>query len=82
MRARLEELAWMRQKGVYKKISRKEAKRRGMKIIKSRWVGINKGDDENENYRRTVVGKEFNDGSELGENLFAGTPPLEGLRCC
>ena len=30
LRARLEEVAWMRQKGVYKKITRQEAKRRGM----------------------------------------------------
>ena len=35
LKARLEELAWMRKKGVYKKITRQEAKRRGMKIVKS-----------------------------------------------
>ena len=78
MKARMEELEWMRQKGVYRKTPREVAKRRGMKIIKSRWVDINKGDDENENYRSRVVGKEFNDGSM--EGIFAGTPPLEALR--
>ena len=45
-----------------------------------RWVDINKGDEVNENYRSRVVGKEFNDGSDMVEDLFAGTPPLEGVR--
>ncbi len=31
LEARLEEMRWMRKKGVYKKITRQEAKRRGMK---------------------------------------------------
>ena len=33
LEARLEELRWMRKKGVYKKMLRNEAKKRGMKII-------------------------------------------------
>ena len=55
LKAWLEELAWMRQKGVYNKITRNEAKRRGMNIVRSRWVDINKGDDEKRNYRSRVV---------------------------
>ena len=80
LKARLEEMAWMRKKGVYKKITRQEAKRRGMKIVKSRWVDINKGDSVKRNYRSHVVAKEFNNGTEMTEDLFAGTPPLEGVR--
>lgn len=38
------------------------------------------GDSVKKNYRSRVVAKEFNDGSELVEDLFAGTPPLEGVR--
>ena len=54
------------------------AARRGWKVIKSRWIDINKGDDENKSYRSRVVAKEFNNGAL--EGLFAGTPPLEALR--
>jgi hypothetical protein len=49
LRARLEEVAWMRKKGVYKKITRQEAKRSGVRVVKSRWVGINKGDSVKKN---------------------------------
>ena len=48
------------------------------KIIKTRWIDINKGDDDNPVYRSRLVGKEFNDGQMDG--LFAATTPLEALR--
>ena len=64
------------------KMPREVARKRRMKIIKSRWVDINKGDDEHENHRSREVGKEINDGSELMEDLFAGMPPLGGYGCC
>ena len=50
----------------------------GVKVIGGRWIDVNKGDDQNWNYRRRFVAKEFNTGSETG--LFAATPPLEALR--
>ena len=43
-------------------------------------MDINKGDDEKRNYRSRVVAQEFNDGSQMAEDLFAGTPPLEAVR--
>ena len=63
---------------VYDKIPRALAARKGWKIIKTRWIDINKGDDDNPNYRSRLVGKEFNTGPIDG--LFAGTPPLEAVR--
>ena len=66
--------------GICKKIKRKEAKSRGMKLVRPRWVDINKGDAEKRNYRSSVVAQEFNDGSQMVEDLFAGTPPLEAVR--
>lgn len=48
------------------------------KIIKTRWIYINKGDDQTPVYRIRLVGKEVNDGQMDG--LFAATPPLEALR--
>jgi len=59
-------------------ISREVAKKNGWKIIKTRWIDINKGDDVEVIYRSRLVGKEFNDSKVDG--LFAGTPPLEALR--
>eukprot|EP00973_Karenia_brevis_P019223 2634933-Karenia_brevis.AAC.1 len=76
--ARAREMEYVRNKQVWTKITRAEAVRKGWKIVKVRWIDINKGDDQNPLYRSRVVGKEFNDGDM--EGLFAGTPPLEALR--
>ena len=43
------------------------------KVIKTRLIDNNKGDDDNPVYRSRLVGKEFNDGQMDG--LFAATPP-------
>ena len=48
------------------------------KIIKTKWIDINKGDEKSPVMRSRLVGKEFNDG--IDENMFAATPPLEALR--
>ena len=69
---------YIRDKSVYQKIPRTVAIRNGWKIIKTRWIDINKGDDDNPIYRSRFVGKEFN--TEQRDGLFAGTPPLEALR--
>ena len=69
----------MKEKRVYSKITRREAQARGWKIIKARWIDINKGDDKNPVYRNRLVGKEFN--NEAMDGILAGTPPLEALRC-
>ena len=55
-----------------------QATEKGWEIIKPRWIDINKGDDNKPNYRRRMVGKEFNDRDVDG--LFAATPPLESCR--
>ena len=57
---------------------RKTALALGYKIVGTRWLDINKGDDDKPDYRSRLVGKEYNDGFE--EGLFASTPPLEALR--
>ena len=51
------------------KISRSVAIATGWKIVKGRWIDVNKGDDENPVLRSRYIGKEFNDG------------PLDGLFC-
>ena len=47
LEARREEMGWFKKKGVYRKIPRQEALKRGWKIVKVRWIDINKGDDHN-----------------------------------
>merc|ERR1712078_729923 len=76
--ARRKEIQYVRDMHVYDKIPRIMATAKGWKIIKTRWIDINKGDDKNLNYRSRMVGKEFNTGEMDG--LFAGTPPLEAVR--
>ncbi len=49
------------------------------KIVKVRWIDINKGDEENPCYRSRLVAKEFKRGTDNPE-LFAATPPLEAMR--
>lgn len=76
--ARKLEIQYATRKPVWRKIARAEARKKGWKVIKSRWIDINTGDDSNPIYRSRLVGKEFND-KEL-DGLFAATPPLEALR--
>ena len=76
--ARTKEVTYLRDKRVYDKIPRRQSLRSKWKIIRTRWIYINKGDDENPVYRSRLVGKEFNEVQMDG--LFAATPPLDALR--
>ena len=51
----------------------------GKAPIRSRWVDINKGDDQRPNYRSRWVAQQIR--TDKGQwELFAGTPPLEAIR--
>ena len=76
--ARAEEMRYINDKQVWMKMSKAQAIKEGYKIVATRWIDTDKGDDTNPNYRSRLVGKEFNTGPE--EGLFASTPPLEALR--
>jgi hypothetical protein len=78
VKARAKEMGYIHEKNVWERMSRKRAAVLGYKIVKTRWIDINKGDWENPNFRSRFVAKEFNDGA--GEGLFASTPSLEALR--
>jgi len=78
MKARMKEIEYIQKKKVYRKIPRRVAIANGWKIIKTRWIDLNKGDRKNPNYRSRFVGKEFNDG--VDSTMFAATPPLEALK--
>ena len=55
--ARSKEVTYIRDKRVYDKIPRQQALRSKWKIIRTRWIDINKGDDANPVYRSRLVGK-------------------------
>ena len=71
-------MKYIRKMGVYWKVSRDEAKREGPKVIATRWIDINKGDDGNPNVRYRLVARELNLDKRL--DLFAATPPLETIK--
>ncbi len=55
--ARQKEMDYVHKKEVWLKSRRSRAIANGWKIIKIRWIDINKGDDENPIYRSRAVGK-------------------------
>ena len=77
--ARKEEIEYFRSMGVYAKVPIKKCLEvTGKRPIQVRWIDINKGDRASPLYRSRLVAKEFNTG--LRPDLFAATPPLEGMR--
>ena len=50
----------------------------GKAPIATRWIDINKGDENEPNYRSRLVAKEFK--TDERPELFAATPPSECLR--
>ena len=75
IKARRTEIGVFKEMGVYSKM-KWEA---WMKIIQTKWLDINKGDDENRVYRSRLVGCELKRGDKR-DDLFAATPPLESLK--
>ena len=63
---------------VYSTGERAEAKTLGAKVITTRWVDPNKGDDHTLDYRSILVGREIK--IDQRPELFVATPPFESLR--
>ena len=57
---------------------RNVGKQWGKGPIGTRWVDINKGDEDRTEYRSSLVAKELK--TDKREDLFAATPPLEALK--
>ena len=64
--------------GVYTRVPKSHEQRTGGKIIGTRWVDVNKGDETTRNYRSRLVGKEYT--TYADDSVYAATPPLEALR--
>merc|ERR1711884_311520 len=79
LKARKEELEYFRKEKVYVQVPRTKCwEVTGKGPIRVRWVDVNKGDDENPDYRSRLVAMEFRVRSN--NDFFSGTPPLEALR--
>ena len=76
--ARNIEMQFFRKMGVYIEVPRSEATSQGCKVITTRWLEVNQGDEANHNLRVRLVGRELKIDNRL--DLFAATPPLEALR--
>ena len=74
--ARSEELEFFKTTCVYKTVPRWMA--RGKKIIKTRWIDVNKGDEEKPDLRFRLVGREYADSVDW--SVYAATQPLEAMR--
>ena len=73
-RARQEEIAFFRRKGVYKKVPTREAyEKTGGGPIRVKWVDVNKRDKVHPEYRSRLVAKEIK--TDKWMDLFAATPP-------
>ncbi len=72
--ARRVEIEYFRKMGVYTKVRREK----WMRIISTKWIDTNKGDEQDPNYRARLVGREI--ATHKRDDLFAATPPLESLR--
>lgn len=74
--ARKEEMQTYFDHKAYDKVPISEAMRvTGKQPIGCRWIDINKGDDENPEYRSRLVAKEIK--RSASDEMFAATPPLE-----
>ena len=76
MEARQKELEYFNAKRVWDKRFKREALRvTGRQPISVRWVDVNKGDDDEPNYRSRLVAREIRKKGE--DPIFAPSPPLE-----
>ena len=57
-------MTYIKDKNVWEKMDRREAIAAGYKVVGTRWIDINKGDETTPNYRSRLVGKEYNNGPE------------------
>ena len=79
--ARAKELEFFCSKGVWLKVPRQRSyDRTGKPPISVRWVDVNKGDEQEPNYRSRLVARQLKATDFSGKSYFAPAPPLEALR--
>ena len=75
--AREEEMIEVKKQSVYMKVPISQClEETGCPPVGTRWIDVNKGDDQNVEYRSRLVAQELKRLS-WADDLFAATPPLE-----
>ena len=79
--ARAKELDFFCSEGVWLKVPRQRAlEKTGGPPISVRWMGANKGDEHEPNYKPRLAAKQLKTTNFLGKSAFAPAPPLQALR--
>ena len=78
MKAREEEIETFGKHRVWDLVDIEIPRKKGMKLIKVKWVDINKGDSKDPEYRSRLVAKEIKRDKRM--DMFAATPPLEAKK--
>ena len=73
-KARAEEMGVIAEMKIWDVVDRPK----NMRVIGTRWVDVNKGDEANPYYRSRLVAQEYKRDQEWA--FFTATPPLETLR--
>ena len=68
-------MKFIRDRGIYTKVPRRDAAAGGCKMITTKWLDVNKSDDAKPNIRSIMVGRELKLDNRF--NLFAATPRLK-----
>ena len=79
---KMEEIRWVKEIGLCKKISRAEAKRRGITVVPIRWIVTDKGDPNRPKVRCRLVRRELRsttNGTLLAHELFSAMPLWESV---
>lgn len=85
VKAREEELQWVKKEKICHKVPLRQCyDRTGKAPIDTKWLDINKGDDERPNYRSRLVAREIKARKKESEKLsaaqlFMATPPVESF---
>ena len=79
--AKKTEMDFINKFGVYKKVPLSEClEATGRQPIGCTWAVTNKGDETNPNIRARLCAQEVKRADPHREDVFAATPPLEGLK--
>ena len=73
------EIDFMNRLEVYRKRPRNWAKDKGIHVIPTKWVEVNKGDDKRPEYRSRLCGKELKRWDATMPGTFASMGPFEGV---
>ncbi|CAK0843308.1 unnamed protein product, partial [Prorocentrum cordatum] len=76
--ARAKEVKFLKDFPVYEKVGAREAE--GGEVLDTRRVDVNKGDNVDAQVRSRICAKEFKWKNPWMEDVFAGTPPWEGIK--